>query len=72
MGKCYLGLGNSFVFCLFVCFNLFDFMVVVQNLKFCQRFVLCKTHREKVFGDVLVRKQAFLENINMDLKRRKN
>ena len=46
-------------------------MVLVQNLKFCQRFVLCKTHREKVFGDVLVRKQAFLENINMDLKERK-
>ena len=47
-------------------------MVLVQNLKFFQRFVLCKTHREKVFGDVLARKQAFLENINMDLKRRKN
>ena len=29
-------------------------------------------HPEKVFGDVLDRKQAFLDNINMDLKRRQN
>ena len=43
-----------------------------QNWKFCERFVLCKIHPEKVFGDVLVRKQAFLDNINMDLKRRQN
>ena len=35
-------------------------------------FFCCKIHREKVFGDVLVRTQAFLENINMDLKRRQN
>ena len=47
-------------------------MVFVKNLKFCERFVLCKIHAEKVFGDVLVRKQAFLDNINMDLKRRQN
>ena len=47
-------------------------MVLVKNLKFCERFVLCKIHQEKVFGDVLVRKQAFLENINMDLKRGQN
>ena len=47
-------------------------MVLVKNVKFRQRFVLCKIHREKVFGDVLVRKEAFLDNINMDLKRRKN
>ena len=47
-------------------------MVLVKNLKFCKRFVLCKIHPEKVFGDVLVRKQAFLDNINMDLKRRQN
>ena len=33
---------------------------------------LCEIHREKVFGDVLLRKQAFLDNINMDLKRRQN
>ena len=31
-----------------------------------------KIHREKVFGEVLVRKQAFLDNINMDLKREQN
>ena len=31
-----------------------------------------KINPEKVFGDVLVRKQAFLDNINMDLKRRQN
>ena len=28
--------------------------------------------QEKVFGDVLVRKQAFVDNINMDLKGRRN
>ena len=43
-------------------------MVLVKNLKFCERFVLCKIHPEKVFGDVLVRKQAFLDKINMDLQ----
>ena len=47
-------------------------MVLVRNLIFCKRFVLCKIHPEKVFGDVLVRKQAFLDNINMDLKRKQN
>ena len=47
-------------------------MVLVKNLKFCKRFVLCKIHREKVFGDVLLRKQAFLDNINVDIKRRQN
>ena len=47
-------------------------MVLVKNLKFCERFVLCKIHPEKVFGDVLVRKEAFLDNINMDLRRRQN
>ena len=44
-------------------------MVLVKNLKFCERFVLCKIH---TFGDVLVRKETFLDNINMDLKRRQN
>ena len=44
-------------------------MVLVKNLKFCERFVVCKIHPEKVFGEVLVRKQAFLDNLNMDLKR---
>ena len=47
-------------------------MVLVKNLKFCERFVLCKIHLENVFGDVLVRKQGFLDNKNMDLKRRQN
>ena len=47
-------------------------MVFVENLKFCEHFVLCKIKPEKVFGDVIVRKQAFLDNINMDLKRRQN
>ena len=47
-------------------------MVLLKNCKFCERFVFCKIHPEKVFGDVLVRKQAFLDNINMDLKRRQN
>ena len=47
-------------------------MVLVKNWKFYERFVLCKIHPKKVFGDVLVTKQAFLDNINMDLKRRQN
>ena len=29
-------------------------MILVKNLKFCERFVLSKIHPEKVFGDVLV------------------
>ena len=47
-------------------------MVLVKNWKFCERFVSCKIKPEKVFGDVLVRKQAILENIKMDLKGRQN
>ena len=47
-------------------------MVLVKNLKCCERFVLCKIHPQKVFGDVLVRKQAFLDNINMDFKKTQN
>ena len=47
-------------------------MVVVKNLKFCKPFVLWKINQEKVFADVPVRKQAFLDNINMDLKTRQN
>ena len=31
-----------------------------------------KKHPEKVFGDVLARNEAFVENINMDLKTRQN
>ena len=45
-------------------------MVLVKNLKVCERFVLCKKKKKKLFGDVLVRKQAFLDNINMDLKKK--
>ena len=40
-------------------------MVLVKNWKFCERFVSSKIHPEKVFGDVLVRKEAFLDNVNM-------
>ena len=47
-------------------------MVLVKNWKFCYPFVLSKINPKKVFGDVLVSKQAFLDNINMDLKRRQN
>ena len=46
-------------------------MVLVKNEKFFYRFVLCKINPEKVFGDVLVRKQAFQDNINMDLNKSK-
>ena len=42
-------------------------MVFLKNLKFHERFVFCKIHPQKVFGDALVRKQAFLDNKNMDL-----
>ena len=47
-------------------------MLRVKNWKLCERFVSCKIHLEKFFSDVFVRKQAFLDNINMDLKRRQN
>ena len=47
-------------------------MVLVKNLKFCERFVLSKVHPEEVFGDVMVRKQVFLDNIKMDLKTGQN
>ena len=46
-------------------------MVLVKNWKFFERFVLCKINPEKVFGDVLVRKQAFLNNENVGLKTHK-
>ena len=46
-------------------------MVLVKNLKFFERFVVCKIHPEKVFGDVLVRKKAFLDNINMEKAKKK-
>ena len=34
-------------------------MVLVENLKFCERFVLWKIQPVNVFSDVVVRKQAF-------------
>ena len=42
-------------------------MVFDKNLKFYERFVFWKIHPEKVFVDAFVRKQAFLDNKNMDL-----
>ena len=47
-------------------------MALVKNLKFCECFVLWKRHPEKVFSDVFVRKQAFLDNIHLDVKTRQN
>ena len=47
-------------------------MVLVKNLKFLLTLPFMQNTREKVFGDVLVRKQAFLHNRNMDFKKRKN
>ena len=43
-------------------------MVLVKNLRFSQLFVLVKIQREKVFGNVLLRKQAFVDNRNIDLR----
>ena len=45
-------------------------MFLVENLKVCERVVFCKIKPERVFGDVLVRKQVFLDNVNMDLKKK--
>ena len=47
-------------------------MVLVKYLRFCQLFVLWKIHREKVFGDVLLRRQAFLDIRNINLRKPKN
>ena len=46
-------------------------MVLVKNWKFSERFVVSKIHPEKVFGDVIVKKQPFLDNINMYLTKGK-
>ena len=43
-----------------------------QKLAILLTFRVMQNKPKKVFGDVLVRKQAFLDNINMDLKRRQN
>ena len=37
-----------------------------KHLKFWLHFIFCKIPREKVFGDVFVRKQAFLANRKWD------
>ena len=42
----------------------------IWNLKF-EIFLLSKIHQEKVFGHVLLRKQVFSDDRNMDLKKRK-
>ena len=45
-------------------------MVLVKNLKFCESFFLCKIHPEKVFGDVLVRKQGFFRQYKHEFKKK--
>ena len=47
-------------------------MVLVKNLKFSKRSVLCKIYPKKVFGDVLVRKQAFAKKMSMILVKKLN
>ena len=44
----------------------------IELRKLKSGYTASKINPEKVFGDVLVKKQAFLDNINMDLKRRQN
>ena len=43
---------------------------LVKKLTFCYPFVLYKIYRKKVFADVLIRKQAFLDNTTTDFKKR--
>ena len=43
-------------------------MVLVKNLKILLTFRFMQNTRRKVFVEVLVRKQAFLDRINMDEK----
>ena len=43
-------------------------MVLMKNLKILLMFRFMQNTRRKVFVDVLVRKQAFLDRINMDEK----
>ena len=44
-------------------------MVLAKIWKFLYPFFLFKIGQEKVFGDVLDRKQAFLDYRNIDLKK---
>ena len=46
-------------------------MILVKKLKFFHLLCFLKIDREKVFADVLLRKQAFLDSINMDFKKKK-
>ena len=47
-------------------------MISVKNSNFLHGLFLLKTGPEVVFGDVLDRKEAFLDNKNMDLIHPKN
>ena len=43
-----------------------------KKFRFCQLFLLGKIHQDKVFGNLLVSKQAFLDNRNIDLGKPQN
>ena len=45
-------------------------MILVKNLKFCERFVLYKIHPEKVFGDVLVKKTSLSRQYKQGFKKK--
>ena len=45
---------------------------VGQKLEILLTFRFMKIPRDKEFGDVLVRKEAFLDNRNIDFRKRKN
>ena len=47
-------------------------MVLVKDLRCCQFLVLYKILREKLFGYIFVKQQAFLDNGNMDLRKKQN
>ena len=47
-------------------------MVLLKKFKILLTFCFMLNTPRKVFGAVLVRKQAFLDDINMDLKRTQN
>ena len=45
-------------------------MVLVKNLKFWERLVLCKIHPERVFGDVLVKKTSLSRQYKHGFKKK--
>ena len=47
-------------------------MVLVEDLRFCQFLVLYKIHEEKLVGYIFVKRQAFLDNGNMDVRKQQN